>query len=116
MQTLKQLEKEAIVKALSKHKGSRRKASKCLGISERTLYRKINDYSIDTDNLPPFNEEEKNEEKRFVLAIYQKNKEIHFDRDRNGFSPIEILGNLEWIKSVILKEIKDESESNTEET
>jgi len=40
-------EKEFIIKALSKHNGKRKKAAEELGISERTLYRKIKDYSID---------------------------------------------------------------------
>ncbi len=40
-------EKGLIIRALEKHRGNRRKASQELGISERTLYRKINDYDID---------------------------------------------------------------------
>jgi len=40
-------EKELIIKALKKHKGKRKDASSDLGISERTLYRKLKDYSID---------------------------------------------------------------------
>ncbi|MBL0102652.1 MAG: sigma-54-dependent Fis family transcriptional regulator [Bacteroidetes bacterium] len=39
-------EKEFIEKALSKHKGRRKLAAKELGISERTLYRKMNEYGI----------------------------------------------------------------------
>lgn len=39
-------EKEFIVKALKKHKGRRRDAASELGISERTLYRKIKEYDI----------------------------------------------------------------------
>jgi len=39
-------EKEMITKALSKHKGKRKYAAEELGISERTLYRKINEYGI----------------------------------------------------------------------
>ena len=39
-------EKEFIQKALSKHKGRRKLAAKELGISERTLYRKMNEYGI----------------------------------------------------------------------
>ncbi|MBS1782704.1 MAG: sigma-54-dependent Fis family transcriptional regulator [Bacteroidetes bacterium] len=39
-------EKDFIVKALKKHKGRRRDAAKELGISERTLYRKIKEYDI----------------------------------------------------------------------
>jgi transcriptional regulator with PAS, ATPase and Fis domain len=40
-------EKELIVLALKKHKGKRKDAATDLGISERTLYRKIKDYNID---------------------------------------------------------------------
>jgi len=39
-------EKEFITKALKKHKGRRRDAAAELGISERTLYRKIKEYDI----------------------------------------------------------------------
>ncbi|MBL1231566.1 MAG: sigma-54-dependent Fis family transcriptional regulator [Flavobacteriales bacterium] len=39
-------EREMIVKALRKHNNKRRKASEELGISERTLYRKIKEYDI----------------------------------------------------------------------
>ncbi|MBS1647811.1 MAG: sigma-54-dependent Fis family transcriptional regulator [Bacteroidetes bacterium] len=39
-------EKEMITKALQKYKGKRKKAADELGISERTLYRKINEYGI----------------------------------------------------------------------
>ncbi len=40
-------EKEMITKALKKYSGKRKKAADELGISERTLYRKIKEYSID---------------------------------------------------------------------
>ncbi|PCI97788.1 MAG: sigma-54-dependent Fis family transcriptional regulator [Flavobacteriales bacterium] len=40
-------EKEMIIKALKKYSGKRKKAAEELGISERTLYRKIKEYSID---------------------------------------------------------------------
>jgi DNA-binding NtrC family response regulator len=40
-------EKEFITKALKKHKSRRRDAAAELGISERTLYRKIKEYDID---------------------------------------------------------------------
>ncbi|MCD6067021.1 MAG: sigma-54 factor interaction protein [Bacteroidetes bacterium] len=39
-------EKDMIIRALSKYKGKRKNAAKELGISERTLYRKINEYNI----------------------------------------------------------------------
>ncbi|MFI5156172.1 MAG: sigma-54 interaction domain-containing protein [Chitinophagales bacterium] len=39
-------EKELIIKALKKHKGKRKDASTDLGISERTLYRKLKEYDI----------------------------------------------------------------------
>ena len=39
-------EKELIIKALKKHKGKRKDASLDLGISERTLYRKLKEYDI----------------------------------------------------------------------
>jgi len=38
---------EMINKALEKYKGKRKLAAKELGISERTLYRKIKEYGID---------------------------------------------------------------------
>jgi len=40
-------EKELIIKALKKHRGKRRDASVNLGISERTLYRKLKEYDIE---------------------------------------------------------------------
>lgn len=40
-------EKELILRALKKHKGRRKDASADLGISERTLYRKLKDYNIE---------------------------------------------------------------------
>lgn len=40
-------EKDLIIRALEKFRGNRRKAAQELGISERTLYRKIKDYEID---------------------------------------------------------------------
>jgi DNA-binding NtrC family response regulator len=40
-------EKELIIKALKKHKGKRKDAALDLGISERTLYRKLKEYNID---------------------------------------------------------------------
>jgi transcriptional regulator with PAS, ATPase and Fis domain len=44
--SLSDKEKEMIMKALAKHKGKRKYAAEELGISERTLYRKINEYGI----------------------------------------------------------------------
>ncbi len=44
--SLHEIEEDMIKKALVKHKGKRKNAAKELGISERTLYRKINEYSI----------------------------------------------------------------------
>ncbi len=40
-------EKELILKALKKHRGKRKDASLDLGISERTLYRKLKEYDIE---------------------------------------------------------------------
>jgi len=44
--SLQDKERELIKKALIKHKGKRRPAAKELGISERTLYRKIQEYNL----------------------------------------------------------------------
>ncbi len=44
--SLEDREKELIQKALDKHKGRRKQAAEELGISERTLYRKIKEYDI----------------------------------------------------------------------
>ena len=43
---LQKLEKELIVRTLKFHNNNRRAAAKTLGMSERTLYRKINEYGI----------------------------------------------------------------------
>jgi transcriptional regulator with PAS, ATPase and Fis domain len=40
-------EKDLILKALRKHRGKRKDAAQDLGISERTLYRKIKEYNLD---------------------------------------------------------------------
>lgn len=45
--SLEEKEIELIKKALNKHKGKRKYAAQELGISERTLYRKIKEYDID---------------------------------------------------------------------
>lgn len=44
--SLQDKENEMIKKALEKHHGKRKNAAKELGISERTLYRKIKEYNI----------------------------------------------------------------------
>ena len=43
----KDLEKEMIIRTLEYYNNNRRAAAKSLGMSERTLYRKINDYGIE---------------------------------------------------------------------
>ena len=43
----KDLEKEMIIRTLEHYNNNRRAAAKSLGMSERTLYRKINDYGIE---------------------------------------------------------------------
>jgi DNA-binding NtrC family response regulator len=45
--SLEDVEKDMIKKALDRHKGKRRFAAQELGISERTLYRKINEYGLE---------------------------------------------------------------------
>jgi len=44
--SLSETEKELIRKALKKHNNKRKHAARELGISERTLYRKINEYDL----------------------------------------------------------------------
>lgn len=44
--SLEERERELIVKALDKHQGKRKYAAEELGISERTLYRKIKEYNL----------------------------------------------------------------------
>ena len=44
--SLEDNERELITKALQKHQGHRREAAQDLGISERTLYRKIEKYGL----------------------------------------------------------------------
>lgn len=46
--SISDVEKELIIKTLEKYFGYKRKAAKVLGISERTLYRKIKEYDIDS--------------------------------------------------------------------
>ena len=45
--SLQEKEKQLIKKALGKHHGKRKPAAKELGISERTLYRKIKEFGLD---------------------------------------------------------------------
>jgi transcriptional regulator with PAS, ATPase and Fis domain len=45
--SIEEKEKELIIKALSKNKNKRKSAAKDLGISERTLYRKIKHYNLE---------------------------------------------------------------------
>jgi len=47
--SLEEKEKEYIMKALDKHAGKRKYAAQELGISERTLYRKIKEYGLNED-------------------------------------------------------------------
>jgi len=42
------MEKDLITKALEKHRGKRKQTADELGISERTLYRKIKQYNINS--------------------------------------------------------------------
>jgi transcriptional regulator with PAS, ATPase and Fis domain len=44
--SLEEMEKEMIKKALKKHHDKRKDAAEDLGISERTLYRKIKQYNL----------------------------------------------------------------------
>jgi len=46
-QSLAEVEKEMIIKALARHGGKRRNAAQDLKISERTLYRKIKEYGLE---------------------------------------------------------------------
>ena len=41
------VKKDAILRALERHHGVRKEAAAELGISERTLYRKIKDYGLE---------------------------------------------------------------------
>jgi transcriptional regulator with PAS, ATPase and Fis domain len=45
--SLEKQEKEIIIRALKKNKNKRKYAAKDLGISERTLYRKIKQYDLE---------------------------------------------------------------------
>jgi transcriptional regulator with PAS, ATPase and Fis domain len=44
--SLNEIEKQAIIDALTKTANNRQAAAKLLGISERTLYRKIKEYKL----------------------------------------------------------------------
>ncbi len=44
--SIEEMEKELILKALKKHNNRRKEAADDLGISERTLYRKIKQYDL----------------------------------------------------------------------
>ena len=46
-QSLDEVEKDMIRKALERHRGKRKNAAKDLKISERTLYRKIKEYGLE---------------------------------------------------------------------
>jgi len=50
LMSIASMEKELIIKVLSKHKFKRKDAAIELGISERTLYRKIKDYDLEDDD------------------------------------------------------------------
>ncbi len=45
--SIKELEKEAIIRTLKYFNNNRRKTARSLGVSERTLYRKIDEYGLD---------------------------------------------------------------------
>ena len=45
--SLKELEKEAIIRTLKFFNNNRRKTARSLGVSERTLYRKIDEYGLE---------------------------------------------------------------------
>ena len=45
--SIKELEKEAIIRTLKYFNNNRRKTAKSLGLSERTLYRKIDEYGLE---------------------------------------------------------------------
>ena len=47
--SLQAKEIDLIKRALDKYKGKRKNAAKELGISERTLYRKIKEYNLEND-------------------------------------------------------------------
>jgi DNA-binding NtrC family response regulator len=48
--TMAEIEKAAIEAALRETRGNRRKTAEMLGIGERTLYRKLNEYHLATSD------------------------------------------------------------------
>jgi DNA-binding NtrC family response regulator len=51
--TMEAIERAAIRQALSATRGNRRKAAEMLAIGERTLYRKLREYNVPTDDVVP---------------------------------------------------------------
>jgi DNA-binding NtrC family response regulator len=47
--TLKEAERQLIINALAKSKGNKSLAAQMLGISRKSLYKKLIDYEINTD-------------------------------------------------------------------
>jgi DNA-binding NtrC family response regulator len=45
--SLAEMERKFVVEALTRHKGNRRAAARALGVSERTLYRKLKEYNLE---------------------------------------------------------------------
>jgi DNA-binding NtrC family response regulator len=49
VQTMNQIESDAIINAIAQYKGNLTEAAKALGIGRATIYRKIKQYNIDPD-------------------------------------------------------------------
>lgn len=49
--TLEEMEKEAIIEAVKRHGGNKRKAAEELGIAERTIHRRIKEFGLDGNTL-----------------------------------------------------------------